>query len=130
MPNLKMDASPILPRGFHPVLDFLEPTARHKVRPRSRFGASKPVKYYYIDFGISVHSPTGALKDVVGTDGLDPEVPELSSTVPYDAFKVDIYILGNLFRKELLLVRVMLSVTCCGLRDSRRNFTTWISFSL
>ncbi|CDO77289.1 hypothetical protein BN946_scf184753.g39 [Trametes cinnabarina] len=37
---------------------------------------------------------------VVGDVGRDDEVPELSSTVPYDAFKADIYALGNLLDKE------------------------------
>ena len=48
---------------------------------------------------------------MLGTDGLDSDVPELSSKVPYDAFKVDIFILGNLFRKELFLVRAIPLIT-------------------
>ena len=100
-----MEASGILPHGFHPTLRYLQPDARHRARPRSRFGAPKPVKYYYIDFGISIYSPSGAPKEVVGADGIDSDVPELSSTIPYDAFKVDVFILGNLFRQQFLLVR-------------------------
>ena len=36
---------------------------------------------------------------VVGEDGRDQEVPELSDDIPYDPFKVDIFIIGNLFRR-------------------------------
>ena len=102
-----MDASGLFPHGFHPTLLYLQPDARRRAQARSRLGAPKPVKYYYIDFGISVYSPSGAPKNVVGTDGIDSDVPELSATLPYDAFKVDIFILGNLFRKELLQVSVI-----------------------
>lgn len=106
-----MDASSLYPKGFHPVLRYLRPDAHHRANPRSRFGAPKPVKYYFIDFGISAHIPSGAPKEVVGTDGIDQDVPELSDTVPYDPFKVDIFILGSLFNLQFYLV--------CA--------TTWIS---
>ncbi|KAJ3013593.1 hypothetical protein NUW54_g1546 [Trametes sanguinea] len=59
-----------------------------------------PVRYYYVDFGLSVRFPENAPTMVVGDVGRDDEVPELSSTVPYDAFKADVYALGNLFDKE------------------------------
>ncbi|KAI8984970.1 hypothetical protein BD414DRAFT_578722 [Trametes punicea] len=57
-----------------------------------------PLKYYYVDFGISTRfMPDEASKLVLGTEGLDRHVPELSNEVPYDPFKVDVFILGNLF---------------------------------
>ena len=66
------------------------------VLPRS---AAK-VRYYYVDFGISSHIPAdSADKLVLGEYGRDQDVPELSSTVPYDPFKVDIFTFGhNLLR--------------------------------
>lgn len=99
-----MDASALYPHGFHPVLTDLLPTADKPTQPLSRF--TTPIKYYYVDFGISVQIPLDSLpKRAVGRDGLDQEVPELSDTVPYDPFKVDIFILGNVFRKDIYAVR-------------------------
>lgn len=59
-----------------------------------------PVKYYFIDFGISTRfSPDEHPRLVVGRQGLDDKVPELSDTVPYDPFKTNIFIIGNLLRQ-------------------------------
>ena len=41
-------------------------------------------------------------KLATGGYGRDQEVPELSFEDQYDPFKVDIFILGNVFRKEVL----------------------------
>ena len=40
----------------------------------------------------------------MGLDGRDGEVPELSATVPYDPFKTDMFIIGNLFKHKFFLV--------------------------
>ncbi|OSC97551.1 kinase-like protein [Trametes coccinea BRFM310] len=99
-PNVMMDGSSLFPNGHHPVyrtcsLDLIE-----DLTPLLRI--DHPVKYFYVDFGLSVRFKPGASSLVVGDVGRDEEVPELSSTVPYDAFKADIYALGNLFDKEFL----------------------------
>ncbi|KAI0081937.1 hypothetical protein K474DRAFT_1681671 [Panus rudis PR-1116 ss-1] len=99
-PNLMMDASALYPLGHHPVNEDSLPDGGREapVLPRS----SAPLKYYCIDFGISVLIPPQVTtKLVLGTLGRDREVPELSQTVPYDPFKVDIYIIGNFLRREL-----------------------------
>ncbi|KAJ2998331.1 hypothetical protein NUW54_g7042 [Trametes sanguinea] len=98
-PNVMMDAKALYPSGHHPVKMDYTPDAVYDAIPLSR--AEHPVRYYYVDFGISVHFPENSSTMVVGNVGRDDEVPELSSTVPYDAFKADIYALGNLFDKEL-----------------------------
>lgn len=96
--NLMMDASSLFPEGFHPIFPDFLPDGLHETFPFTRSVA--PVRYYYIDFGISSHFPDDTVnKLVTGQDGLDKEVPELSTTVPYDPFKVDIFILGNVFKK-------------------------------
>ena len=69
-----------------------------------------PVRYYYIDFGLSERFAEGAPPLVVGDVGRDAEVPELSSTIPYDGYKADIHALGNLFHKEIEQVRKMFIV--------------------
>ena len=58
------------------------------------------VKYYFVDYGISSYFPSGSqAKLVVGTEGRDQDVPELSDDVPYDPFKVDIFTIGNVIRR-------------------------------
>ena len=93
-----MDASPLYPNGYHPVRRYVSVDVIENVKSLARI--DHPVRYYYIDFGLSVHFAGGASSLVVGDVGRDNEVPELSSTVPYDGYKADIYALGNLFHKE------------------------------
>lgn len=93
-----MDGSPLYPGGHHPVRTEYTPDALYEVKPLPR--AERSIKYYYIDFGLSSLIPEGSSPYVVGRAGRDKEVPELSSTVPYDAFKVDIYALGNMYYHE------------------------------
>ncbi|EPS92684.1 hypothetical protein FOMPIDRAFT_1137462, partial [Fomitopsis schrenkii] len=96
--NIAMDASTMYPYGFHPVCSSSLPDGRTVAWPRRR--TSVPVRYYFIDYGLSTYFPPGTYPTlVVGEDGRDQEVPELSDDVPYDPFKVDIYIIGNLFRR-------------------------------
>ncbi|EJD37665.1 hypothetical protein AURDEDRAFT_73048 [Auricularia subglabra TFB-10046 SS5] len=56
-------------------------------------------RYYLIDMGISsrFNSDSPGPHLVVGTVGRDQTAPELSDTVPYDPFKLDVYLLGNYF---------------------------------
>ncbi|EED81131.1 predicted protein [Postia placenta Mad-698-R] len=59
-----------------------------------------PIKYYYVDYGLSVYIPPDIHpKLVLGDFGRDQDVPELSLTVPYDPFKVDIFIIGNMLKR-------------------------------
>jgi hypothetical protein len=94
-----MDASAMYPHGFHPTEDVFLPDFRTPVSPISRSAVG--VKYYYVDFGISVHIPPEVYpKTALGGYGRDQEPPELSFEVPYDPFKLDIFIIGNVFRRE------------------------------
>ncbi|KAI0316324.1 kinase-like domain-containing protein [Amylostereum chailletii] len=102
-PNIMMDASAMYPLGFHPIYDLYLPDARtaasRSMIPRLKAG----VKYYFVDYGISSQIPSDhPTKLVTGIFGRDRDVPELSDTVPYDPFKVDIFSLGNLFQKEFV----------------------------
>ena len=104
-----MDASAMYPQGFHPILAILLPDFRTLARPLSR--SSVGVRYYYVDFGISVYIPPDVYpKTALGEDGRDQEPPELSSEVPYDPFKLDIFIIGNVFRREFCDVGLFLIV--------------------
>ena len=110
-----MDARPLYPEGHHPVRRNYTPDSMHRISPLSR--SDRPVRYYYIDFGLSVQFPPGVSPYVLGDVGRDAEVPELSEVIPYDAYKADIYALGNLFYKEFHEVCPSPShlPLCCGL---------------
>ncbi|KAK7691420.1 hypothetical protein QCA50_004819 [Cerrena zonata] len=93
-----MDGGPLFPQGHHPVrLDYLEDGARDAPYLSRQ---DHPVKYYFIDFGISSYFDPGIAPLVVGTQGRDKEPPELNKYRPYNPFPLDIFILGNLYRKE------------------------------
>ncbi|KAH9888344.1 kinase-like domain-containing protein [Cubamyces lactineus] len=98
-PNVMMDGRSLYPQGHHPIWRDRSPDAIEDLVPLHRM--DHPVKYFYVDFGLSVRFAPGSSTLVVGDVGRDAEVPELSSTIPYDGFKADIYALGNLFDKEL-----------------------------
>ena len=102
--NLMMDATSLYPDGFHPIrTNSLPERITHAATLLSRNDV--PVTYYYVDFGISTWlKPEDTDRLVVGSDGLDQDVPELSDDVPYDPFKVDIFVLGNFFRENFTQV--------------------------
>ncbi|KZV79517.1 hypothetical protein EXIGLDRAFT_586319, partial [Exidia glandulosa HHB12029] len=52
-------------------------------------------RYYFIDFGLSTRFEGPGPYRVTGAMGRDPSPPELSETVPYDPFKLDVFVLGN-----------------------------------
>ena len=108
-----MDSRPLYPQGFHPVFPRKLPDASGTapVLPRS----AAEVKYYYADFGISSYIPPDSSERLVlGDFGRDRDVPELSTTVPYDPFKVDVFIIGNLFEKVFLKVRHTITLGLLG----------------
>ncbi|KAI0316379.1 hypothetical protein OF83DRAFT_1060461 [Amylostereum chailletii] len=117
--NILMDAPDMFPRGFHPVKDWLLPdgTAFAPFKPRMSVDA----KYYFVDYGISTRfapgTPSGS---VLGTLAQDHDVPELSDEVPYDAFKVDIFTVGNIFRRifcdKFTNVDFLRPLACCMTR--------------
>ena len=101
MHNLMMDANAMFhPEGFHPVRTRFKRDHSGWATPVSRSAVG--VKYYFVDFGISVHiSEDASPKLVTGNLGRDRDPPELSATIPYDPFKLDVFIIGNMFRKKL-----------------------------
>lgn len=61
--------------------------------------------YYFIDFGLAVHSEDRNCKvAVLGNEGHDRDPSELSTGnwIPYDPYKLDVYLIGNVFRRVLL----------------------------
>ncbi|KAH9888338.1 kinase-like domain-containing protein [Cubamyces lactineus] len=96
--NIMMDAASLYPGGHHPVRRHYTPDGLYEVTPLPRGDHS--VTYLYVDFGLSSWFPGDASPYVVGRVGRDKQAPELSSTVPYNAFKLDIFTLGNLYSQE------------------------------
>ena len=80
-----MDALTLYPEGYHPARRFVTPDGQHQATPLSR--TDHPVRYYFIDFDLSVRFKEGESHNVIGDVGRDNEVPELSNDVPYNAFK-------------------------------------------
>ncbi|KDQ20889.1 hypothetical protein BOTBODRAFT_26901 [Botryobasidium botryosum FD-172 SS1] len=103
--NIMMDAKDIFPSGFHPQRTYLTPDASHWAPVRPRYQVPFP-KYYFIDFGISTRFLEGESPLVTGTDGQDKTVPEFKANgaPAYDPFPVDIYILGNVYKNDLLSI--------------------------
>ncbi|KAF8206232.1 kinase-like domain-containing protein [Mycena galopus ATCC 62051] len=92
--NLMMDETRAVPRGSHFSYPKTHDGYRGVFAWENRCSVG-PVDYYYIDFGLSRHYPKG--KDTaltMGTLRTFPTIPELSETVPYNPFKVDVFQLG------------------------------------
>lgn len=104
-----MDATHLYPQGFHPVYMDSLPDGFTPAKPLSKHGHL--VQYYYIDFGISVRiAPQKQSKLVTGQDGQDREPPELHRDEPYDPFKLDIFLVGNVLRYSFY--QVGLGIQC------------------
>lgn len=98
-----MDGSPLYPQGHHPIrLDYTA-DGIYDAAPLSR--TDRPVRYYFIDFGLSTRFRPGESPLVYGTKGRDKDPPELSNEVPYNAFHLDVFLLGNVYKQELFQVR-------------------------
>lgn len=104
-PNIMMEGSELFseephPSPFHSRVSL---DGQRAVRPLSRKNTS--VRYYYIDYGISsLFSDNESRRFVVGIDGRERDIPELSADVPYDPFKTDVCILGRFFQKQIIPV--------------------------
>ncbi|KAK7007411.1 kinase-like domain-containing protein [Favolaschia claudopus] len=102
--NFMMDASRVVPGGWHMFKPWLlgEPGELLKLGSRlqtkSRLQVS-PTQYFIIDFGLATCFPPGiSLEDARATGVYGQcrkEIPEMSDTVPYNPFKVDIYQMGR-----------------------------------
>jgi len=102
--NIMMDGQPLFPEGFHPERRHqdLKPNAKSNASyyTRTRF----PVKYYFIDFGLSRrYDPANSTPSediILGGDKSPPE--HATGNFVCDPFPTDIYFLGNLIRRDFL----------------------------
>lgn len=107
-----IDGTPLYPDGFHPSDQGLDLKGLNEAMHIRRIVASTPVKYYFVDFGLSTFRDPSNPRRAIGRDGADQEVPELSETEEYDLFPLDVFILGNVYRKSLLDVGLFLTLLC------------------
>ncbi|KZV74540.1 hypothetical protein PENSPDRAFT_681919 [Peniophora sp. CONT] len=104
--NIMYDGTPMYPDGFHPADLFrrrnltLDAKARHFTRTQ------RPVRYYLIDFGLSVQckDKSARVLPVRGGGMVPPEFgPEvIASDTPQDPFPTDVWYLGAFIREQFL----------------------------
>lgn len=83
----------------------------------------KHTKYYFIDFSISLIFKDSDVRIAGGNNGQDQNPPELE-TPRYDPFALDVFILGNLYRKSFLQVLIT-----PGHLDVWSPLTSWQNYS-
>jgi hypothetical protein len=93
-----MDGRPILPNGWHFVRHDLAPNGVDAIAPRARI--DHPVRYFIIDYDCSMRFSSGQSHLVRAFGGADSDPPELTKPYQYNAFKVDVFTLGNVFDKN------------------------------
>lgn len=97
-----MDPRGMFPKMFHPQIP--ERNSDFKGRAKHTTRTSNPVKYYFIDFGISrkFNPEDGPPRElpIIGGDKTAPELQHCND--PVDPFPTDIYYLGNIIRRKIL----------------------------
>lgn len=91
-----LDATNLIPCGFHPSRDFLQPDGKTRVSCLRRCEVS-PVRYYFIDFEFSMKFPDLETARVTGRWGQIKDIPEMQNPDPYNPFKADVYQVGASF---------------------------------
>lgn len=98
--NIMMDPKPMFPKLFHPV----RTSQNMKVTGYAKYftRTSHPVKYYFIDFGISsmypADDPHPREQPILSGD---KSAPEYGNPEPCDSYALDIYLLGNVVRQNM-----------------------------
>ena len=99
-----MDASELYSGGFHPIRPRMNADfSGYADRKYSR--TERPPKYYIIDFGLSKRFEEDELVRALERVGTDLTVPEYHNDARVEPFRVDVYCVGNMIRKEFLDVR-------------------------
>ena len=106
--NVMMDPTGLWPELYHPRAKSLTKDLQHLARYLTR--TARPVKYYLIDFGISVQfDPDDKHPAAIPILGGDKTVPEYQDRdrrrEAHNPFPADVYYLGNLIRTWFLRVR-------------------------
>lgn len=97
-----VDASEFIPEHHFVKANTID--GFHSIRPRPRSSVAH-IKYYFIDFGLSVRYPPGKIPIAMGKVGQERDVPEFKDEYqPYDPFKLDVYQLGTTIAKDVVAV--------------------------
>lgn len=103
--NIMMDARPLHDELPHPVMASRRWNFERLSKP-PRCRTTHPVKYYYIDFGLSLRwegrIPGDSIMEVSGGYGGTRCVPEFQDgrkSEFCDPFAVDVFCLGNMLRE-------------------------------
>lgn len=118
--NIMMDGSKLYPKGFHPISQMVDFSsgpqavwARHYSRTRI------PVKYYFIDFGIScIFDPEDPDPREYPIRAGDKSAPEITDDLegPINPFPTDVYYIGNMIRSYIMKVLLIFyRVHNCGI---------------
>ncbi|KAF9226736.1 hypothetical protein BS17DRAFT_696424 [Gyrodon lividus] len=99
--NIMMEGSVLCPSGWHPILPSVAPDYSGFVRFSSRADHFRDIRYYFIDFGLSSRFRPGESHLVVGSK-CRGNAPEFNYDRPYDAFKLDIFLLGDVYKETFL----------------------------
>lgn len=104
-----MDPTDLWTEPYHFMMPIWNRSFTDYVKKPYTRTAKRP-KYYIIDFGFSRHYPPDNLHpQEIATVGGDRTVPEFQDgNTPHDPFAVDIYCVGNVIRRFLLDVRLLL----------------------
>lgn len=104
--NIMMDVTRLFPTPYHPLDTRMKRDWSGRVSHLTR--TQRPVKYYLIDFGLSVRYAPGAHRPpepiVLGGDRSAPEFRMKDGVLPMecDPFPTDIYYIGNLLRTDFV----------------------------
>ncbi|KAH7890279.1 kinase-like domain-containing protein [Phlebopus sp. FC_14] len=97
--NIMMDGYDLYPNGWHPMSPWLTPDGKAFVTPRKN-RCDVNIRYFFIDFGLSTHFAPGEKHEVVGRK-CSISTPELSDEKKYNPFRLDVYLLGNVFYEHI-----------------------------
>ena len=115
-----VDGERLVPGGWHPFDPRAPPDGRHDKLSRFEWvdrWSTGPHAYYLIDFGYSRRLEPHRRILLTGIYGQDDSVPEMSLTVPYDPYPVDVYHVGNMLLK-FHAVRTSIVTRICVLTDT------------
>ena len=110
-----VDPSKLCPEGFH----FAEPTLQDDFETPSKWLERRsvaPLNYYFVDFEMAEYFPPGTDDRLcLGIYGQEKDVPEMSMTIPYDPFKLDVFQLGSAMTHLMEVSDLLLLLTCAKL---------------
>lgn len=102
-----MDAPSVYPNGFHPTKLVTDRGGIRMVKTIPRYKAPGPIRYYYVDSKHwLLYEPDEERLAFVHEYAVS-DIPEMSGVEFYDPFPADVFVLGNIFKKHFIPVRLL-----------------------